>query len=73
MVEKIIEVLNVKAKTYQIDKTLEQRARNESVQAQRVVADTNELEDECLDEEPPEEAQLEADSPAANTRSRVHA
>ena len=36
-----------------------------------MVADTNELEDECLDEENPEEAQPEADSPAANARSRA--
>ena len=71
MVDKFIEVLNANTKTYQIDKILEQRARNETAQAQWVVADTNELEDECLDEETPEEAQPEADSPAANTRSRT--
>ena len=57
MVNKFIEVLNAKAKTYQIDKILEQRARTEAAQAQRVVSDTNEVEEECLDEEIHEEAQ----------------
>ena len=51
MVDKFIEVLNAKAKTYQIDKMLEQRARTDTARAQRLVADTNEVEveDECLD------------------------
>ena len=69
MVEKFIEVLNAKAKTYQIEKILEQHARTETTQAQRVVADTNEIEDECLDEDIHEEAQPEVDTPSANTRS----
>ena len=56
MVNKCIEILNVKAKTYQIDKILEQRAQTETAQSQRVTADTNENEDICLDEEDLEEA-----------------
>ena len=71
MVDKFIEVLNAKTKTYQIDKILEHRARNAVAQAQRVGADTNEVEDECLDKELQDEAQPEADTPAANTRSRA--
>ena len=71
MVDKFIEVLNAKAKTYQIDKILEHRARNAAAQAQRVVADTNEAEDECLDKELQNEAQPEADNPAVSTRSRA--
>ena len=71
MVNKFIAVLNANAKTYQIDKILEQRARTETAQAQRVAADTNEDEDACLDKEGQKEAQPESDTPAANTRSRV--
>ena len=71
MVDKFIEVLNEKAKTYQIDKILEHRARNAAAQAQRVVADTNEAEDECLEKELQDEAQPEVDTPASNTRSRA--
>ena len=51
MVDKFIEILNAKAKTYQIDKILEQRAQTEAAQSQRVAADTNEDEDICLDDE----------------------
>ena len=71
MVDKFIEVLNAKAKTYQIDKILEHRARTEAAQSQRVSADTNEDEDICLDEEDLPETSPEQDTPAANTRSRV--
>ena len=41
MTEKFIEVMNAKAKTYQIDKILESRARNGAAQAQRVAAAAN--------------------------------
>ena len=71
MVNKFIAVLNANAKTYQIDKTLQERAQPEKAQDERVVADTNKNEDVCLDEEDLEEALLEVDTPAANTRSRV--
>ena len=71
MVDKFIEILNAKAKSYQIDKILEQRAQMEAAQSQRVVADTNEDEDICLDDEDIQETPPEADTPAANTRSRV--
>ena len=40
-------------------------------QSQRVAADTNKNEDICLDAEELEESLPEADTPAANTRSRV--
>ena len=74
MVDKFIEVLNAKAKTYQIDKILTQRARTEAAQSQRVAADTNEDEDVCLDDEDIQETPPEPDTPAlpaAKTRSRV--
>ena len=48
MVDKFIEILNAKAKTYQIDKILDQRMRTKAAQSQRVGADTNEDEDMCL-------------------------
>ena len=50
MVNKFIAVLNAKAKTYQVDRILKKRARTETAQAQRVAADSNESEDECLDD-----------------------
>ena len=65
MVDKFIEILNAKAKTYQIDMILEQRARTEAAQSQRVSAHTNEDEDICLDEEDLEETP-EPDTPEAN-------
>ena len=71
MVEKFITVLNANAKTYQINKILEQRARTEKAQDQRMAADTTKNEDVCLDEEDLKVALPEADTPAANTSSRV--
>ena len=71
MVDKFIAVLNTKAKTYQIDKILEERARTEKAQAQRVTADTNKNEDVCLDKEDLKKVLPKADTPAANTRSHV--
>ena len=71
MVDKFIHILNAKAKTYRSDKILEQRARTEAAQSQRVAAGTNEDEDMCLDKEDFQETPPELDTPAANTRSRV--
>ena len=71
MVDKFIEILNANAKTYEINKILEQRAQTEAAQSKRVAANTNEDDDICLDDEDLEETQPEADTPAANTRSRV--
>ena len=51
MVDKFIKVLNAKAKTYQVDKILAQRARTEAAQSQRVATDSNEEEDACLNKE----------------------
>ena len=62
MVDKFIEVLNAKAKTYQTDKILEHRARTEAAQSQRVSADTNEDEDICLNEEDLPETSPEQDT-----------
>ena len=71
MVDKFTEILNAKAKTYQIDKILERRAQKEAAQSQRVSADTNEDEDICLDEEDLPDTSPEQDTPAANKHSRV--
>ena len=49
MVDKFIGILNASAKTYQIDKILQQRARTEKAKDQRVAAATNKNdEDVCL-------------------------
>ena len=71
MVDKFIEVLNAKTKSYQIFKILEQRARTEAAQSQRVATDSNEEENTCLDKEDPQETPPVPDTPATNTRSRV--
>ena len=72
IVDKFIATLNANTKTYQIDTILRQRTRTEKPKEQRMAAATGESgEDVCLDESEPEEASPEADTPAANTRSRV--
>ena len=51
LVENFMKLLNAKAKSHQIDKILEQRARIEAAQSQRVAANSNEEEDACLDKD----------------------
>ena len=65
-----MKLLNAKAKSHQIDKILEQRARTEAAQSQRVATDFEE-EDACLDEEDPQETPPVPDTPVTNTRSRA--
>ena len=67
LVENFMKLLNAKAKTLQIDEILEQRARTEAAQAQRVATDSEE-EDACLEEEDPQKTPPVPDTPAANTR-----
>ena len=72
MVDKFIATLNVKAKTYQIDAILRQRAQTEKAKEQRVAATTNGSDkDVYLNESIPKDASPEADKPAAKTRSRM--
>ena len=70
MTEKFIEVMNAKAKSYQIDKILENRAIKGAVQAQRVAAAASE-DDAHVVEEVECELAPEASGPASRTRSRA--
>ena len=72
MVDKFIATLNANVKNYQNDTVLRQRVHAAKTKEQRVTAATDESgEDVCFDKLESEEASPEADTPAANTRSRV--
>ena len=70
LVKNFMKLLNAKAKTLQTDEILEQRARTEASQAQRVPTDSEE-EDAGVDEEYPQETPPVPNTPATNTRSRA--
>ena len=65
-------ILNANTKNYQSESTQRQRVQSEKAKEQRVAAAINEDgKDACLNNPVPEEAWPEADTPTANTRSRL--